>query len=352
MRIGPRGAEIRPTARVGGFRINPGAIARKTVLALTGVNDATITYRGSLSSAANGITGDGFSLFSGVRGTSPSLGYRLGFDRSIPLNLRLGDAAVGIRQEDILGSQHDFEGRTTLQPFSSLRIGLTWRTGWQSNDRIQYDFTPEGNLVGQAPIQSGSGESSVLALGGSYDALLSRHRNRFLDDLNRGETDSGFLVSEALTRTGLASDFRSEFGRGLGSYGPSGLFALPMPSWDLNYSGLSKWPLLQRLTQQVTLRHGYFATSRGAYASSLLTVDERLRQAQSPPAAGPRRQFPIHHRPVVCSRQRRHRPGDAHAQRALPASHWGSNRPGREACRPMSTGARATCIHSTRPRHS
>ncbi|GAB5535587.1 MAG: cell surface protein SprA [Rubricoccaceae bacterium] len=271
----------------GGFRINPGAIARKAILVLTGVSDATVTYRGSLSSAANGIAGDGFSLISGLRGTSPSLGYRLGFDRSIPLDLRLGDAAVGIRQEDILGSQHDFEGRTTLQPFSSLRIGLTWRTGWQSNDRVQYDFTPEGTLVGQAPIRNGSGESSVLALGGSYDALLDRHRNRFLDDLSQGETDSGFLVSEALTRTGLASDFQSEFGRGLGSYGPSNLFSLPMPSWDVNYSGLSKWPLLQRITQQVTLRHGYFATSRGAYSSSLLTVDERLRQAQSRQLPGP-----------------------------------------------------------------
>ena len=265
----------------GGFRLNPGAIARKALLAITGVNDATLTYRGSLTSSSNGVSGDGFSLISGFQGRAPSLGYRLGLDRTIPLDLRLSDAEVRLQQEDVLGNQHDLEGRTSLQPFSTLRIGLTWRTGWQNNQQIRYDFDDAGTLFALDAIRNGSGESSVLAIGGSYDALVARQRDRYLDDLASGAFDeNGFLVSETLTRTGLARDFQNEFGRGLGRYGPGGLFTLPMPSWDVNYSGLSKWPLLEKLTQQVTLRHGYFASSRSGYRSSLLTPEDRLSQAR------------------------------------------------------------------------
>ena len=265
----------------GGFRFNPGAIARKAFLAVTGVNDATVTYRGSLTSSSNGISGDGFSLISGLQGRAPSLGYRLGLDRTVPLDLRLTDAEVRLQQEDVLGNQHDLEGRTSLQPFPTLRVGLTWRTGWQNNEQIRYDFDDAGALFAQDAIRNGNGESSVLAIGGSYDALVARQRDRYLDDLASGAIDeNGFLVSETLTRTGLARDFQNVFGRGLGRYGPGGLFTLPMPSWDVNYTGLSKWPLLQKLTQQVTVRHGYFASSRSAYRSSLLTAEDRLSQAR------------------------------------------------------------------------
>ena len=262
----------------GGFRLDPVALARKTLLAVTGVNDATVTYRGSLTSSANGVSGDGFSLISGFQGRAPSLGYRLGLDRTLPLDLRLRNDEIGIRQEDVLGDQHDLEGRTSLQPFSTLRVNLTWKTGWQSNEQIQYDVTG-GTLLAREPIRNGSGESSVLAIGGSYESFLDRQGDRLAADIARGETEDGFLVSETLTRTGLAADFQDEFGRGVGRYGPAGLFTIPLPSWDVNYSGLSKWPLFKRIAQNVSVRHGYFASSRGAYSSSLLTDQQRILQA-------------------------------------------------------------------------
>jgi cell surface protein SprA len=68
----------------------------------------------------------------------------------------------------------------------------------------------------------------------------------------------------------VTDDFRAAFARGLGSFGPNALFALPMPNWDVTYTGLGRWPLLRALTQQVQLRHGYSATYRVGYQSDAL----------------------------------------------------------------------------------
>ena len=81
-------------------------------------------------------------------------------------------------------------------------------------------------------------------------------------------------TSEFLLRTGLAADFQSVFARGAGSFGPRGIFSIPVPGWDITYSGLNSWPLLRRFTQQVTLRHNYSATSEADYSSFFATDNQ------------------------------------------------------------------------------
>ena len=248
-----------------------GRLARGTFLALTGIEDVSFTYRGTLSAAAGGVTTDGFSLLSAFAGDAPSLGYRLGLDRSLPLAFRLADETTGLRYDDRIGDQHDLQARTQLEPFRGLRIGLNWQAGWSENETFNYEYLGDGVVQRFDPELRGTGESTVFSVGASYDTFLERQIDRLEDDLDGTPNDAGQFTSDFRSRNGLAKDFLEEFGRGPGRYGAEALLSLPSPGWDVTYSGLGNWPLLQRLTNQVTLRHGYLATNASSYASIVRT---------------------------------------------------------------------------------
>src|SRR5690606_9364230 len=68
-------------------------------------------------------------------------------------------------------------------------------------------------------------------------------------------------------------DFRGAFVRGLGTFDARGLLPIPMPGWQVSYSGLGKWPLLSRLVQNATLRHGYNADFSTDYRQNPIAQD-------------------------------------------------------------------------------
>ncbi len=267
---GPGGGRGRPAqapadtsaGRRRGF--NPAVIGRNLFLAATGLTDVTVTYRGAFSSSSGGLVGNSYSLLSGLTGAAPGLGYRLGLDRSLPLDRRFTDPLINVPYSDALENRHAFDARTTVEPFRQLRIGLTWQTSFGETTRLPFTYTA-GSLPTPLPAdRAGSGESTIYAFGGSYASLLDRHRNRFVSD-TQGAQPGTPVESEFLLRTGLASDFQSEFVKGFGTFGPRGLFAIPVPGWDISYSGLGSLPLVRRIAQQITLRHNYSATSRSDY---------------------------------------------------------------------------------------
>jgi cell surface protein SprA len=276
---GGRGRQPAPTDTSGARRgFNPASIGRGLFLAATGLTDVSVTYRGSFSSSAGGLVGDSYSLLSGLTGAAPGIGYRLGLVRSLPLDRRLTDPTVNLQYNDLLEDRHAIDARTTVEPFPQLRIGLTWQTSFGATARLPYAFTDGGGVTALPAERIGSGESTIYAFGGSYESLLARHTQRFLDDTNGG-TPGASYESEFLLRTGIAADFQSEFAHGLGAFGPRGLFPIPVPGWDISYSGLGNLPLVRRIAQQITLRHNYSATSRSDYATFFAT-DNQLRPVE------------------------------------------------------------------------
>ena len=270
------------TATRRGF--NPATLGRQLFLAVTGVSDVTLTYRGSFASTTDGLLGGSYSLLGGVLGDAPPPAFRLGLRRRIPIDQRLSDAELQLPLEDRLSDQHTLEGRTSLEPFPSLRIGLLAQTNWDRSTRTPYSFAEvNGSRVLQELTQDrrGTGTSTVLALGSSYQGFIDRHVQRFGRDAGGNVDGDGRYTSEFLLRNGQAEDFQREFGRGLGRFGAGGFFAIPVPGWDVTFSGLSKWPLFRRLAQQVTIRHNYSATSQTAY-SSFFSTDRRVQTIQTP----------------------------------------------------------------------
>ncbi len=257
---------------------SPRRLARRAFLAATGIDDVTLTYRGSTTAATAGLDGEAYSLLSGLTGAAPSLGYRLGIDRQIGIDQRIDTDAAFNTFSDVLGANHDLDLRTQLSPFRGLSIGLSMRSAFGTNEEVDFQI-PDG---GGDPVRSvgrraGQGTATIFAFGGGYESLVARHAARF--DPAATPNEEGFIESEFLSPTGFADDFADELSRGLGGFGPNGLFTLPLPNWNITYSGLERLPLLRAIASTVSLQHGYSATSETEFATifdqeaRLLTVD-------------------------------------------------------------------------------
>jgi cell surface protein SprA len=247
-------------------------LPRTLFLAVTGITDVTTTYRGTLGASASGLTGGAYSLLAGLTGRAPSLPFRFGFARRLPLDGRLNNDTLRLNLEDRLTDQHVFEARTQLEPFRQLRVGLVMQTQFTRDETTPYTYPDTAPGVPSTLTRGflstrGTGSSSVHAFGATYESLLARHVERLQADLAGTPDEQGRIVSEALARTGLTEDFLAEFGRGVARYGPRGLFAIPLPGWDVTYSGLSTWPVFRSLATSVTLRHNYSASAQSSYQS-------------------------------------------------------------------------------------
>ena len=253
---GPGASRAAADSSGGGFR--PLSLARDVFLAVTGIDDVSLTYRGSQSAAASGLAGQRYSLLSGLTGAAPPLGYRLGLTGDVGLDRRVGADAPFETFSDQSGTQHDLDARTQVSPLRGLQIGLNWRTAWGGAEEVVYRYDAD-RLVETPGLRTGTGTSTVVGLGGSYEGFVARHAGRYARDV-AGAT-GGVVESEFRSPTGLAGDFQAELARGMGRFGPNGLYALPLPNWDVTYSGLERLPVLRSLASQVSLQHRYSATS-------------------------------------------------------------------------------------------
>lgn len=256
--------------------LHPLRLARSAFLAVTGLDDVSVTYNGSLTASTGGLQGQSYNLFSGLWGSAPPLGYRLGINRLLGIDRRIADQGALLTFGDVLGEQHDLDARTTLQPFRGLNIGLTLQTGWSVAENVTFGLDESsGSLLRSSPNRRGTGQSTVFSFGGSYDGLLQRHAERYRTDV-AGAVAGAQVSSEFGSPTGLADDFGAELARGAGAFGPSGLFALPLPNWNVTYSGLERLPVLRALSQQIVLQHGYSALSQTEYATFALDPSSRI----------------------------------------------------------------------------
>ncbi|WP_420455500.1 cell surface protein SprA [Rubrivirga sp.] len=271
----------------GGGGFSPFGLARRLFLAATGVDDVTLTYRGSTTAATSGLEGQEYSLLSALTGDAPSLAYRLGLDRQIALDQRIASDAAFNQFSDLLGANHDVDVRTQLSPFRGLSIGLSLRTAWGSSEEIDFAIaSPQdgGGVTRSVGRRAGQGESTVFAFGGGYEAVVNRHADRYDPAAVPTDPVNGAVVeSEFLSPTGYADDFAGELARGFGAFGPNGLFPIPLPNWNVTYSGLERLPILRAVANQISLQHGYSATSQTQFST---LFDSTARFIQSPAELG------------------------------------------------------------------
>ena len=288
---------------------NPVAIARRTFLAFTGIDDFTVTYNGSRGNQSGGVDDAGYSFTSGLFGTGPSsLAYRLGFEER-PDRFSLDpDIASRLTVSDQLSDNHRVGARTSLEFSRDLRVDLTWDVNWNGRETYSYIADTTAGVITTPPAdESGAGDATVWAFGASYDTFLDAQEARYRAD-EAATPDGEPIRSDVLTDDARVSDFRGAGVSSFGSFGESDYFALPLPNWTVRYSGISRWPLFRTLAQNVTLNHGYSAT----YGVDYRTVASAL-DGQDDSAT-----IPVLGQPVVFAEDRLRAQGARLAERFQP----------------------------------
>ena len=275
-------AETDSTKQGGGFRLplpNPLSLLRRSFLAVTGVRDLAVTYTGSRRTDAtnvgtfdeNGNVAVNYGLLDAFRGRGPSLRYRLGLDRTIdPASERIINDRLQVT--DALTDADRFQARTTINPSRTLRISLTWSLEKNRRDNLTYRQLESGSF-GADTTNSGDNRASVWAFGASYLDLFDRQLQQFQRDCGpdclgeNGPPDS--LASSVLTNPDVFQDFLDSYLAGASTIGDGGRLPFPLPGWQINYTGISSWPLIRLIAQSATLRHNYSADYNADFRSNL-----------------------------------------------------------------------------------
>jgi len=260
---------------------NPVVLLRRLFLAVTGVENLQLSGRANWSSASSNV-GQGpidsvrvaYSLWDALHGRGPSVGYRFGLDRRIDLADRVLDPSLQV--VDQLSNDYELRASTSLRLSPALQVTLNWNVNW--NTRTDYSYRPNADgRVDTTMTNRGSSRASVWAFGASYLDLFRRQLDTYRKDLAQApnpsllgdENGDGRVV---LTNATVVADFQKAFTHSLGRLGTH--TPIPLPSWQVNYTGLSNWPLFRSLAQGVTLRHGYSADYSSDYRTNLNALSD------------------------------------------------------------------------------
>ena len=264
---------------------NPASLGRSLVLALTGIRDFTITYSSNKSANSNNVgepsfdaNGDivgvdtPYSLLSSLRGEGPPIRYRFGLDDTIPLEQRILDLRLQV--SDALSNRHQIQGRTSLNPSQSLQINVTLSVDWSNNENITYK--PDPLTITRA--LSGSNRATTWAFKANYLNLFEQQLETYQQDAEQAENPSRLSDENGdgrvvLTNQAIVSDFQKTYLSTPGTVDKRGFLPFPMPNWQVTYSGLGDWPILRRLVNSASVRHGYSADYSTNYSRNLVSDD-------------------------------------------------------------------------------
>jgi cell surface protein SprA len=261
---------------------DPMGVVRGLALMVLDINDVSLNYNGDWSARSSNVgtlstdstdVGVHYRLFDAVQGEGPSVGYRLGLSRSIGAEDRV--LLDQFQVSDALSNRHRFEGRTTLSPSQSLQADLSWNVQWSKQSDVTFRTQQnEGQGRGRTETSTAerftteSGENSASVWGfGSIVSLVEQQVSRLPEPGDEASDDVQPAGAVALTNTSVADDFRNAYVRGLGRIGAEGFAPVPLPGWNVRYSGLSDWPLLGSIVESASLTHGYSAEYRSGYSS-------------------------------------------------------------------------------------
>src|SRR5690606_8356733 len=154
--------------------------------------DLTITYNGSFGGSSQGVRDPGYSLLDALTGDGPSLAYRLGLQRRIDADERFFGSEEGatIQVQDNLRDNHQFTARTALEFSQALRVDLNWNLGFDYTTNYVYS---RDDIANPALTENGSGNATIVAIGGSYEDFFRLHRARYDRDLAADSSLGGGL---------------------------------------------------------------------------------------------------------------------------------------------------------------
>jgi len=236
---------------------------RRSFLAIFSLRNIEVNYNNSKAAAQSGYDGDSkfFDLFNNQSFT-PSFGYRLGFEERIPETLLIDnpDELSSIQLPINNNYADNISLNTQFNPFTNLTIDLSWQTQWDERISESITLSPQNDIT-SITNATGNITSSVWAFGAGYENLFKNQLQSAFNGMDSSDNiiqDPNGGNNLILNPVQLQEDFRRAYLGSTNSAGGRNFTAIPMPNWQVNFSGLERFiPFLGSRMQRATLTHAY-----------------------------------------------------------------------------------------------
>jgi cell surface protein SprA len=177
---------------------------------------------------------------------------------------------------------HSYAMRSETGTFNMtfLSIGTAFG-GTAGSNRAFQAFDESRRQISQRLFEQNSGYVDLMRGEGAY-------AGRILSEQNGGRNSfqnyyNGYLGS---SQNVLLPAFMSAYGPYRSDRAPTTTFPMiPLPNWNVNYTGLSQLDLFKNLFKSVTLRHGYRSTYNFSFNRTLAIVNNEARLFDRQPAS-------------------------------------------------------------------
>ncbi|MGB0165473.1 MAG: cell surface protein SprA [Luteibaculum sp.] len=188
----------------------------------------------------------------------------------------------------------EYNIRLNLEPIKDFRLDMNWNREYTESTSSFFRYVDSLNFWdNQSPTENGSVSMSINAIRTSFvKDDPENFTNKLFDNLlaNREvlsqrvaeEFDPNLPIDSAGYYQGFGASsqqvlipaFLSAYlGKNPGRIETS-IFNIPAgPNWNVNYTGLSRVELFQKLFRNVSLTHGYKATARASYTTNVQVTD-------------------------------------------------------------------------------
>jgi cell surface protein SprA len=228
---------------------------------------------------------------------APGIGFLLGSQSDI----RQKAVTHGWLTTDTLQNQlyvktlnEDLHLKGTLEPFKDFRIELIAFKTQDHSYQTNFKYLPTTNsFENLSPTTTGDYSISYMSIGTAFSKIngidnSSAVFNKFLSNRSIISQRLGKLNSNSIPQVGDYTDgygpnsqnvvvpaFLAAYtGRNAATIGLSGFPNIPIPNWDMRYSGLARIPFFSDLFESVDLKDGYRSTYTVGNYTSLLQYQE------------------------------------------------------------------------------
>lgn len=196
-------------------------------------------------------------------------------------------------QQFMQNSRESISGRATFEPLQGLTINLNFTRQEQDGYSGLFNFdTLSGDYVLSNELRSGTFTISTFAVGTSF---ISGNSDRLFEEftgearrtisarLQAGDANYASLPGAGLLSDGFYNGYTGSqqdvlIPAFLATYGPgkvgdidlTAFPAIPLPNWEMSFTGLSEAGFMQNTFKTVTLNHAYRATYTTSYLGNIL----------------------------------------------------------------------------------
>lgn len=231
----------------------------------------SINFSQNSSFTGGGLSGEGtgFNNFWGAK-QSPSKGPNRLF--MLGLSNNIGPRAPFGNLSDVYTHKNDIDLKTSRPLWEGAQLDLTWKVGWGLNKNTTLQTDSLGNARVNNLVSTGTIDRSFLSLPPVFFlSFLDNGIKKVSELYNKNSENPGASLSNAFIEGFETFSILSKIPilSKLAKY-------IPRPNWNLNWSGLEKYPLLS-FAKRVSIQHAYSSS----YSEGWKINPDGLQEVQS-----------------------------------------------------------------------